>query len=377
MPRIFDNIDLNLLPALRETLKVSSRSDFCVGYFNLRGWKAIDDLVEQWVGGPGKQCRLLVGMQRRPQDELRTALSLSQDRDALDNQSALRLKKRLAKEFRDQLIRGVPTNADEAGLRRLAAQLKAGKVVVKLFLRDSLHAKLYLLFRTDPINPIIGYLGSSNLTLAGLSHQRELNVDVLDHDAANKLVGWFENRWNDRWCIDITAELVQVIQESWAREELLPPYHVYVKMAYHLAQEARAGLLEFRIPAEFGQPVVRVSSGCSQDRSKPPEQARRRANRGCGRFGEDVDGYSARQDLPGRPFHGNTHHLSEELGEDVGGLCCRVSPDCQGSLGNESTVGTSRSAEVSGGCHRRKSEPAQSRRDAVPRHSGVHPRKRE
>jgi hypothetical protein len=79
------------------------------------------------VGGPGKQCRLLVGMQRLPQDELRTAFSLSQDRDALDNQSALRLKKRLAEEFRNQLILGVPTNADEAGLRRLCAQLRAGK----------------------------------------------------------------------------------------------------------------------------------------------------------------------------------------------------------------------------------------------------------
>ena len=253
MPQIFDNIELNLLPALRETLKVSSRSDFCVGYFNLRGWKAIDDLVEQWVGGPGKQCRLLVGMQRLPQDELRTAFSLSQDTDALDNQSALRLKKTLAEEFRNQLIFGVPTNADEAGLRRLAAQMKAGKVVVKLFLHHLLHAKLYLLFRTDPINPIVGYLGSSNLTLAGLSRQGELNVDVLDHDAANKLVGWFEGRWNNRWCVDITAELIQVIEESWAREELLPPYQVYVKMAYHLAQEARAGLSEFRIPAEFGQ----------------------------------------------------------------------------------------------------------------------------
>jgi superfamily II DNA/RNA helicase len=49
------------------------------------------------------------------------------------------------------------------------------------------------------------------------------------------------------------AELVQVIEESWAREEPLPPYHIYVKMAYHLAQEARAGLSEFRIPPEFGR----------------------------------------------------------------------------------------------------------------------------
>jgi hypothetical protein len=54
MPRIFDNIDQNLLTALRATMQVSKRSDFCVGYLNLRGWQSIDDLVQAWDPGLGK-----------------------------------------------------------------------------------------------------------------------------------------------------------------------------------------------------------------------------------------------------------------------------------------------------------------------------------
>ena len=158
----------------------------------------------------------------------------------------------MAEEFREQLTFGAPSNQDEASLRRLSKQLKAGKVVVKLFLAYPLHAKLYLLHRTDPVNPIVGYLGSSNLTQAGLSRQGELNVDVLDHDACHKLAGWFEKRWNDRWCFDISKELAAIIDQSWAREELIDPYHIYVKIAYHLSQEARAGLTDFRIPSDFG-----------------------------------------------------------------------------------------------------------------------------
>jgi len=252
MPRIFDNIDQSLLPALRETLALSDRADFCVGYFNLRGWKQIDEQIERWSGDSGHCCRLLVGMQRLPQEDLREALSILGTHDGLDNQTALRLKQKLAEEFRQQLMLGTPTNEDEAGLRRLAAQIRAKKVIVKLFLRHPLHAKLYLLFRPDPITPAIGYLGSSNLTFAGLSQQGELNIDVVDHDASRKLAQWFEDRWEDRWCIDISKELLAIIEESWAREEPIPPYYIYLKMAYHLSEEARAGLMEFRLPRDFG-----------------------------------------------------------------------------------------------------------------------------
>ena len=253
MPRIFDNLELgsSLLPALQETLALSSRADFCVGYFNLRGWGGLAPYVDDWKNDDGP-CRVLIGMQRLPHEELREAFSLLDRPSGMDNQTAHRLRVQLAEQLRQQLTIGVPTNADERTLRQLAVQLRSKKVVVKLFLRHPLHAKLYLLFRDDPVNPIVGYLGSSNLTFAGLSGQGELNMDVLDHDAALKLEQWFEDRWSDRFCVDITDELLQIIEESWARETLIPPYHVYLKMAYHLSHEARAGLAEFRIPKVFG-----------------------------------------------------------------------------------------------------------------------------
>ncbi len=252
MPSIFDNIDHPLLPALKNTLDVSYRADFSVGYFNLRGWRQIDERIEQWTGGEGYQCRLLVGMHRRPQDELKIIFSFrEEDADRIDNKRAIQLKKELADEFRRQLTLGAPTDADEVGLRRLAQQIRDGKLVVKLFLRHPLHAKLYLLFRSDQITPIIGYMGSSNLTFSGLSGQGELNIDVVEQDAANKLAHWFEDRWEDKWCLDISQELVEIIEESWASEKLTPPYHIYLKMAYHLSREARAGLTEFTIPRQF------------------------------------------------------------------------------------------------------------------------------
>lgn len=252
MPRIFDNIEKSLLPALRESLALSERADFCVGYFNLRGWRKVDELVEKWEGGDGHCCRLLVGMQQMPQDQLRAAMSLLHGQQEIDQATAIVLKRKLAQEFRDQLMVGIPTNEDEAGLQRLARQIVANKLVVKLYLRHPLHAKLYLNFRQDPVNPAIGFVGSSNLTLAGLSKQGELNVDVLDHDACEKLAKWFDERWDDRFCIDISKELVEIINESWARPDTIDPYRIYIKMAYHLAQEARAGLTEFRIPSDFG-----------------------------------------------------------------------------------------------------------------------------
>lgn len=251
MSRIFDNIDQDLLSALRATLQVSRRSDFCVGYLNLRGWQSIDDLIQGWDPAFGQVCRVLVGMQRPPQEEIREIYRSAGNDGLIDNAAALRLKTQFAAHLREQITMGIPTGKDEAALRRLACQLRAGQVVVKLFLPYPLHAKLYLLFRDDVNNPITGFVGSSNLTLQGLARQGELNVDVLDHHATQRLGQWFNDRWAERWALDVSADLADIIENSWAREAVIPPHHIYLNIAYHLSTEARAGLSQFRLPGRF------------------------------------------------------------------------------------------------------------------------------
>ena len=88
-------------------------------------------------------------------------------------------------------------------------------------MRHPLHAKLYLLFRPDPINPTVGYLGSSNLTFAGLSNQGELNVDVLDQDACQKLANGSRTAGTIAGASTFPTNWSQIIEESWAREQ--PP----------------------------------------------------------------------------------------------------------------------------------------------------------
>ena len=53
MSKIFDNIDTKFLDGLHAILTNVGveRADFCVGYFNLRGWKHVAEDVAHLPGG--------------------------------------------------------------------------------------------------------------------------------------------------------------------------------------------------------------------------------------------------------------------------------------------------------------------------------------
>ncbi|RRR68902.1 MAG: NgoFVII family restriction endonuclease [Candidatus Viridilinea halotolerans] len=249
--KIFDNIDQKLVDALLKTLRQARRADFCIGFFRLSGWGQVADAINHFAGGDDACCRVLIGMSESPDEELRRLQrQWRKGADELDLARAAQLKTRVAQAFRTQLVGMFPTNADERALCTLRQQIQAGKVQVKLHLSYNLHAKLYLAFRDDADNPVTAYLGSSNLTMSGLRVQGELNTKITDVLDNEKLAAWFVARWEDDWSVDLSRELLAALDESWAGVER-QPYHIYLKMAYHLAEEARAGLNEFTLPHDF------------------------------------------------------------------------------------------------------------------------------
>ena len=259
MARIYDNIDVNFVDGLQGIITNIGvkRVDFCVGYFNLRGWNIVVDQIDNLIGDyiyendkrVFRKCRLLIGM-HRPAEELIRQLYTEQVLPDANYVSQCKLE--IARDFKRQLQLGLPTKQDEFTLRRLSSQMKDEKVCVKLYLREPLHAKLYLAHRPDDnFNKIQAIMGSSNLTYSGLTRQGELNAEFGDSDSAEKLSRWFNERWEDRFCLDITKELIAIIDTSWASERVIPPYYIFLKTAYHLSEEARSGIKEFTIPPEF------------------------------------------------------------------------------------------------------------------------------
>lgn len=255
MPRVFDNVNLKLIDSLTAVLSESHAADFCVGYLHLRGWSRIQPFVADLAGGPGNQARILVGMTATDELELQEALSVVEREEFRQKQQRIRHTAIMAK-FNEQLAFGLPTAAAESSLRGLLHQLDDGKVAVRLFTRYPLHAKLYLLHRHVRESELFAFVGSSNLTAPGLYKQGELNIDVQDQAACQTLSKWFEERWNDRFSVDATIELQEVIRASWASERLFSPYLVYLKIAKHLAFDAIEASLEYKLPHLFKEIVL-------------------------------------------------------------------------------------------------------------------------
>jgi len=130
------------------------------------------------------------------------------------------------------------TDEDEALVRTLVAMIEEKR----------LHAKAYIFDYGAVFNQNgkaverheegIAVVGSSNLTLAGVTHNTELNVVVQGNANHAELVRWFEDLWQEAQEFD--EALMQEMKASWAIAPVRP-YDVYMKTLYALVRDRIEG----------------------------------------------------------------------------------------------------------------------------------------
>jgi len=243
MADIIDNIERRLADVIREYLQVSRAAHFAVGYFYLGGFEAIA------AGVPGlDKLRLLIGPStgRRTIEEIVRGYKVQGlAEQQWGRQSAPReldraeMRRDTANDARETLSLMEQTDENEELVTSLARVIEDGIVEVRIYTREPLHAKCYIFDERDPsraaLNPGWVIVGSSNLTAAGIKSNTELNVVLHEPDAHRQVSSWFERLWSE--AEPFTEELMREVRLSWAVNDQVTPWEIYVKTLYNLFRD--------------------------------------------------------------------------------------------------------------------------------------------
>lgn len=237
---IIDNRDQKLVDHINRILRSTESARFAVGYFFLSGLEAI----QKNLGDVGS-LRLLIGNTSNREtieqiteglrrldlveagEEREKYLKKSEQKKRSDD-TAVNLRK--AVEVMDQ------TDDGEALVKTLIQLIEERRLEVKVFTKGRLHAKAYIFdYKKDEhYENGISVVGSSNLTISGLTHNTELNVVVHGNDNHARLGEWFDVLWDEAQ--DFEAHLMEELQQSWAAAPTRP-YDIYMKTLYSLVAD--------------------------------------------------------------------------------------------------------------------------------------------
>ncbi len=249
---IIDNRREKLVDHINRILETSEAARFAVGYFFLSGLTAISEKLSHI-----KELRLLIGNTTNRETLEQIAEGYHRLEMVADAAEAERFPKRseirqMATETTAGVRAGIErmdqTDEDEALVRTLVAMIEEKRLHVRVYTKGRLHAKAYIFDygkvydengkAVDRHEEGIAIVGSSNLTLAGVTHNTELNVVVQGNANHAELVRWFEDLWQEAQ--DFDEALMQEMKASWAVAPVRP-YDIYMKTLYALVRDRIEG----------------------------------------------------------------------------------------------------------------------------------------
>ena len=131
------------------------------------------------------------------------------------------------------------TTEEKTVVQLLIEMMEEGKIEVKVYSKEKLHAKAYILQPKDTsLIQGIGIVGSSNLSLAGIEHSSELNLKTSTASDVKQLKEWFDERWKEGE--EFTNDFEIILQNSWAGKTY-SPHDLFLKAAYLEFQDKLEG----------------------------------------------------------------------------------------------------------------------------------------
>ncbi|TEU15784.1 MAG: helicase [Anaerolineales bacterium] len=265
---IIDNRSRELAPEINNFLADSIRAHFAVGYFFLSGFQAIAEHIPHL-----DQLRLLIGnvTNRQTIEQLAEGthhLATTQRavrREWMAGAQAPRIRAETADSIQTTLELMDQTDDTQALVLSLADLIAQGKMQVRVYTRGRLHAKAYL-FDFDParIRAQTGaaIVGSSNLSLGGVTHNTELNVRVFGDGNHADLSRWFNELWDE--AEDFDESLMHELRRSWATSQVatpegprpVSPHDIYLKTLYTLVKDRLEGRREAELLWEAEMPEL-------------------------------------------------------------------------------------------------------------------------
>jgi len=199
--------------------------DVLVGYFYTSGFSAIYKALEN-----SEKIRILIGISanRQTYDLIANAQQAAQLELVFSHAEA---KKAFAAQVETELAESEDSRSVEEGIAKFIAWLRSGKVEIKVYPSQKIHAKLYIMtFREDDRDVGRVITGSSNLTQSGLADNLEFNVELKNPADYRFAKDKFEQLWAS--AADISEKYIETIQtKTWLNQDITP-YHLYLKFLY-------------------------------------------------------------------------------------------------------------------------------------------------
>ena len=215
---------------LRNVIDDATHVDIAVGYFYLSGFKEVADLLDRRAGS----VRILIGRTDRPTlQEIEAGYHPSENSSQFSaNQSRLEDQR-----IRDETLGNVGKNAaaqaqdatSEAGIKSLAQLIADGKVEVRAYLKERMHAKVYIGYTGLSSNPGTAIIGSTNFSASGFMGNTELNYPITHAGDVVETGKWFNRLWDDSE--SVSDQVVEQLKASWPLATP-DPYLVYLKVLY-------------------------------------------------------------------------------------------------------------------------------------------------